>query len=320
MNAIRVQQFGGPEVLQVADVPDPSPGEGQVLVAVKAIGVNPVEAYIRAGTYAVKPNLPYTPGGDAAGVVEAVGDGVTRVKPGDRVYTAGTVSGAYAAKALCNEPQIHALPEHVTFPQGAALNIPYATAYRALFLRARAVPSETVLIHGASGGVGTAAVQWARAGGLTVVGTAGTPRGIDLVKSVGAHHVFGHHTAGYLEQAIALTGGKGFEVILEMLANVNLGNDLAALAKHGRVVVIGSRGKVEIDPRLIMGRDADIRGMTLMNATPHELAQIHAAIATGLQNRTLNPIINCEMALGDAAKAHELVMAGGAYGKIVLVP
>jgi len=302
------------------DVPDPSPGEGQVLVAVKAVGVNPVETYIRAGTYVVKPALPYTPGGDAAGVVEAVGDGVARVKPGDRVYTAGTVTGAYAAKALCNEPQVHPLPEHVTFQQGAALNVPYATAYRALFIRAKAVPGETVLVHGASGGVGTAAVQWARAAGLTVVGTGGSPGGIDLVKSVGAHHVFGHHTAGYLEQAIALTGGKGFEVILEMLANVNLGNDLAALAKHGRVVVIGSRGKVEIDPRLIMGRDADIRGMTLMNATPHELAQIHAAIATGLQNRTLNPIINCEMALGDAAKAHELVMAGGAYGKIVLVP
>ena len=320
MKAIRVHEFGGPEVMKLEDVPDLQPGPGQVVVRVRAAGVNPVEVYVRAGTYARKPPLPYTPGSDAAGDVIAIGEGVRRVKVGDRVYTAGTLTGTYAEQALCNENQVHPLPARVDYAQGAAVNVPYATAYRGLFQRAHALPGETVLVHGASGGVGTAAVQLARAAGLTVIGTGGTERGRELVKENGAHHVLDHKAADYLDQLMQFTDGRGVDVILEMLANVNLAKDLTLLAQFGRVVVIGNRGTIEINPRDAMGRDAAILGMTLFNVSERELASIHAALVAGLENGTLNPVIGQELPLADAPRAHEEVMKPGAYGKIVLIP
>lgn len=319
MKAIRVAQFGGPEVLRLEDVPTPSPGAGQVLVKVHAIGVNPVETYQRSGSNpALK--LPWTPGMDAAGTVEAVGAGVSRCKPGNRVYTSDTVTGSYAEFALCDQKSVRALPEKISFAQGAAINIPYATAYRALFHRARAQAGETVLIHGASGGVGIAATQLARAAGLNVIGTGGTDAGRKLVADEGAHHVVDHRDSSYLEKILQFTGGRGVDLILEMLANVNLGKDLTVLAPFGRVIVIGSRGNVEITPRELMKRDADIRAMMLFNASDVELAGIHAALGAGLENGTLRPIVGREMPLADAAKAHIAVLEPGAYGKIVLRP
>lgn len=319
MKAIRVHEFGGPEVLRLEEVEDPQPGEGEVVVRVRAAGVNPVDTYIRTGAHAVKPTLPYTPGLDAAGVVESVGAGVKRVSAGDRVYTAGTVSGAYAELTLCKESQVYALPERISFAQGAGVFTPYATAYRALFNRARGEAGESVLVHGASGGVGTAAVQLARAAGFTVIGTGGTEEGRQLVKEQGAHHVLDHRAPDYLEQLKELTGGRGVDIILEMLSNVNLGKDLDVLAKGGRVVVVGSRGAVEINPRALMARDASIHGLTLFNATPRELEGVHAAIGAGLERGTLNPVVGRELPLAEAARAHEAVLEPGAYGKIVLV-
>ena len=320
MKAIRVHEFGGPEVMRLEEVTDPLPGPEQVVVRVAAIGVNPVDTYIRTGVHASKPALPYTPGMDAAGTVEAVGMNVRRVGVGDRVYTAGTVSGAYAELAVCEASQVHRLPPSVTFAQGAAVNVPYATAYRALFGRARALPGETVLVHGASGGVGIAAVQLARAHGLRVIGTGGTDEGRRLAAEQGAHHVLDHHAPDYLEEVVNLTEGRGVDVILEMLANVNLGRDLTILARQGRVVVIGNRGQVEINPRDAMTRDASILGMTLMNTTPEESYGIHAALVAGLESGTLSPVVGQEMPLADAARAHEAVLQAGAYGKIVLIP
>jgi NADPH2:quinone reductase len=320
MKAIRIHEFGGPEVLRLEDVPEPEPAAGQVLVRVRAAGVNPVDTYIRSGVHAVKPALPYTPGLDAAGEVEAVGEGVKRFSVGQRVYTAGSLTGAYAELVLCEESQCHTLPERVSFAQGAGVFTPYVTAYRALFHRANAKPGETVLVHGASGGVGTAAVQLARAAGLRVVGTAGTEEGRELVLEQGAHEVLDHRAADYLEQLGGLTGGRGVDVILEMLANVNLDRDLGVLAKGGRVVVVGSRGTVEINPRQAMTRDASILGMTLFNASPQELVSIHAALGAGLEAGTLRPVVGRELPLAEAARAHEEVLKPGAYGKIVLIP
>jgi NADPH2:quinone reductase len=319
VKAIRVREFGGPEVLKLEDVPDPQAGAGQVVVRVRAAGVNPVDTYVRSGAYAVKPQLPYTPGFDAAGEVESVGEGVESVKAGDRVYTSGSLSGTYAEMCLCDEAQAHPLPSRVSFNEGAGINTPYATAWRALFQRAQGRPGETVLVHGASGGVGTAAVQMARAAGFEVIGTGGTDEGRKLVAEQGAHHVLDHHAPDYLEQLTALTQGRGVDVILEMLANVNLNKDLGVLAKGGRVVVIGSRGDVEINPRLAMGRDAAILGMTLFNVSPQDLASIHAALVAGLEAGTLRPVVGREVPLADAARAHEEVMKPGAYGKIVLI-
>jgi NADPH2:quinone reductase len=187
-------------------------------------------------------------------------------------------------------------------------------------MRARARPGETVLVHGASGGVGIAAVQIARKLGARVIGTAGTAEGVALVRSQGAHHVLNHRDSGYLQQVPALTGGHGVDVVLEMLANVNLDQDLDLLAQHGRVVIIGSRGRVEIDPRKTMARDAAILGMTLFNATREDLEEIHAGLVAGLENGTLNPVIAKELPLAQAPQAHVAVMEPGALGKIVLIP
>src|SRR5205823_12538736 len=150
----------------------------------------------------------------------------------------------------------------------------YATAYRGLFQRADARPGETVLVHGASGGVGTAAVQLARAHGLRVLGTAGSDEGLKLAREQGAHEVFDHRAPEHFEQVMKATGGRGVDVIVEMLANLNLGKDLTILPKGGRVVIIGIRGRVESDPRATMQRDSDVRGMLLANTAPAELARI----------------------------------------------
>ena len=319
MKAIRVTAFGGPDVLRLEEVPTPNPGPGEVLVRIHASGINPVETYIRAGKYARLPELPYTPGNDGAGVVEEVGTDVTKFKAGDRVYTGGSISGTYADFALCKEEQVHSLPANVSFAQGAAMGTPYATAYRGLFQRAVAEPGETVLVHGASGGVGTAAVQLARARGLRVFGTAGSDEGLKLVREQGAHEVFDHRASEHFEQIMKATGGHGVDVIVEMLANMNLGKDLTILAKGGRVVIIGSRGPVEINPRDTMQRDADVRGMILPNTPPAQMASIHAALVAGLENGTLRPVIGREFPLPEAAQAHNAVMESGALGKIVLV-
>src|SRR5688500_7802383 len=214
MKALVVREFGGPEVIRLEDVPEPSPGAGQILIRVKAIGVNPVDTYIRSGTYARKPTLPYTPHADLAGVVEAAGSGVSSFKPGDRVYAFLAEAGG-AELALCEEWQVKRLPDRTTFQQGAAVGVPYGTAWRALFLKADMRPGETVRVHGASGGIGSAAVQIARAHGMRVIGTAGTADGIGLVRDQGAHHVLNHRDADYLQAIPAMTAGRGVDVVLE---------------------------------------------------------------------------------------------------------
>jgi len=320
MKSIRVHEFGGPEQLKLEEVPDPEPGPGQVVVRVHAAGVNPVEAYIRTGTYASKPNLPYTPGQDGAGVILKAGPEVKRLKAGDRVFFTATRTGSYAEQALCDEAKVHLLPASVSFEQGAAMGVPYGTAYRGLFQRAQARPAETVLVHGASGGVGTAAVQLAHVAGMIVIGTAGSEEGMKLVREQGAQYALNHSTDGYLNELKKLTGDRGVDVIIELLANKNLANDLTVLAKKGRVAVIGNRGTIEINPRDAMAREADIRGVTLMNTSEPEYREMYAALSAGLENRTLRPVIGRRVPLAEAKRAHEEVMkSSGAYGKMVLI-
>src|SRR3954463_386314 len=230
MRAIVVREHGGPEVLKLEDVPEPVAGPDQVIVRLRAVGVNPVDVYIRSGAYARKPALPFIPGSDAAGEIEAVGEDVKTVAAGDRVFVHGTAAapthghygGAYAEKAVCRLDHIYQLPASLSFAQGAAMGVPYATAYRALFHRAATRPGETVLVHGATGGVGLAAVQIARAHGITVIGTGGSDRGLTTVRENGANHVFNHSTPGYLDDIMRATGGRGVDVVLEMAAHVNL--------------------------------------------------------------------------------------------------
>ena len=320
MEAIRIREFGDPGVMNLESCADLKADRGQILIDLKAAGVNPVDTYIRAGTYAMQPDLPFTPGMDGAGIVAAVGDDTAHVAVGDRVYLAGTLTGSYASQALCSPSQVHPLPDSVSFTQGAGIYVPYATAWRGLFQRAGGRAGETVLVHGASGGVGIAAVQLARAAGMTVIGTAGTDRGAALVSEQGAHHVVNHHEADYTKKLMDLTGGLGVDVIMDMRANVTLDKDLNMLAYGGRVVVIGNRGQIEINPRDAMARDASILGMVLLLASPEDLSAIHAGLYAGLENGTLNPVVGKELPLAEAPRSHVDVMEPGAFGKIVLTP
>ena len=320
MKAIHVHEFGPPEVMLLEEMEDPMPGFGQVVVKIHAAGVNPVDTYIRSGNYSLKPDLPYTPGMDAAGVVEAVGEGVRKIAVGDRVYVAGTMSGSYAGTALCKESQVYPLPENISLKQGAGINVPYSAAYHALFNRACAKPGEIVLVHGADGGVGVASVQLAHAAGMRIIGTCSSDRGKELVKAQGAHFVFDHRSPGHFEEIMRATEGHGVDVVLEMLANVNLGADLPILAQDGRVVIIGSRGTVEINPRDAISRNATILGMIMLKVPEDQLASIHAALVVGLENGTLRPVVGREFPLSEAPLAHHEIMESTAYGKIVLIP
>lgn len=321
MKAIVVRKYGGPDVLELSDVETPTPGPGEVLVQVKAAGVNPVDTYIREGQHATTPPLPFTPGKDGAGIVESVGKGVTRLSPGDRVYLAGSISGTYAEYALCTEDQAQALPDNVTFEEGAGIFVPCATAYRALFHRAAAKEGETVLVHGASGAVGTAVIQWARNAGLKVIGTAGSERGLNLVRESGAEAVYDHSSEpqfGYLD-AISEEHG-GVDIIIEMLANRNLQEDFRALKMFGRIVVVGNRGSIDFNPRLAMGKEAAIFGMSLFNAPAEAMEEIHKKIREGLEAGFLKPVVGKSFPLSDAPEAHRQVIESRAYGKIVLLP
>ncbi|MCX6544027.1 MAG: NADPH:quinone reductase [Acidobacteria bacterium] len=323
MKAICVRETGGPEVLTLEEVPDPQTGAGEVLVRVHAAGVNPVDTYIRSGSQGRRPTLPYTPGTDGAGVIEAVGPGVDRRACGERVYFSGTAcggySGAYAERAVCLAHQVHPLAASLSFAQGAAIGVPYATAHRALFSRAQSRAGETVLVHGGSGAVGIAAIQLARAHGMRVFATAGTARGLGLASAQGATQVFDHTSPSYLAEILAATRNQGVDVIIEMLANINLDNDLGLLALKGRVVVVGNRGRVEIDARQTMVKDGAVLGMTLGNVSASEMAQIHEELAAGLGDGTLTPVVGREFRLEQASDAHRAVMEPGAFGKIVLI-
>lgn len=320
MKATVVEEYGAPEVMQLKEVEMPQSNGTHVLVKIHAAGVNPVDTYLRTGIHAHAPKLPYTPGKDGAGTVEAVGDAVSHFKVGDRVYTAGSISGTYAEFALCDETHLGKLPDNISFEQGAGVWTPYATSYRALFQKAEAKSGETVLIHGASGGVGIAAVQWAKNAGLKVIGTASSPEGKQLVGDQGADAVFDHTNEDHLSEIYEYTGGKGVNVIIEMLANENLERDFEAIAMNGRIVIVGNRGSLQFTPRQAMTKETTILGMSLFNTSKDKLAEIHAAIFHGLANDFLRPVIRKTLMLIDAPQSHHEVIENKALGKIVLIP
>lgn len=325
MRAIRVHEFGGPEVLLEQDCARPQPAEGQVVVRVEAAGVNPVDTYIRSGAYGQRP-LPYTPGLDGSGVVEEVGPNCTW-DVGQRVYLSGSLTGCYAQYALCRQDQVFPLPQALSFQQGACIFVAYFTAYRALFQRGRAPrgaenPRPWVLISGASGGVGLAAVQLALQANLRVIATASSPKAQELLTCWGVEHVLNHHQndGPFIEAVRDITDGFGPELVLEMLANVNLCRDLQLIARYGRVVVIGSRGELQFAPRLAMSADADILGMSLFNTPDEQMAEIQAALQPLFEAGRLQPVVQRTYPLGQACQAHHDVLSGQSLGKLVLCP
>lgn len=323
MKAIVASQFGGAEQLHLQTVDLPVLAKDEVCIVMKAAGINPSDTYTLTGTYAVVPSLPYTPGVDGAGIVEAVGEDITHVKVGDRVWIGvspnGRATGTLAETAVCEGRFVHKLPDNVSFEIGAMLGVPAMTAYRALVNRANVQAGQTVLIHGASGGVGLIAVQMAKALGATVVGTASRPEGKEQVRAAGADYVFDHVTAQTLETVRTQLGGQGPDVIIEFLANLNLETDLQLMAKNGTIVVVGNRGTIEITPRLAMQKECAILGMILWNATAQQYAQGVEAVTKMLEQQQITPPVGKRYPLEQTSEAFQAVIDGKGNGKVVVV-
>jgi len=230
------------------------------------------------------------------------------------------LTGCYAEKVKRRASEVLSLAKGIGFAEAATFGVSYPTAHYALFARGGAQGGETVFIHGASGSVGTSAVQLAKRAGLRVVGSAGTSKGLELVRGEGADHAVNHTATGYMNEVLRFTGGKGPELILEMLANVNLAADMDLAAKYGRIVVIGNRGEITVNPRVAMMKELDIRGVALWNATAAQMKPIMRDILAGAEDGSLRPVVGREMRLSEAAAAHIAVLEHGIGGKIVLIP
>lgn len=324
MRAIQLSSFGGPEVMEYKEIPTPEPEAGEVRVRLYAAGVNPAETYMRTGSYAFyKPALPAGIGFDGAGVIDAVGAGVTRLKKGERVFVSSLLAkkktGTYAEFVVTDEDAVHPLPEFVSFEQGAAMGVPGLAAYCGMFQRARLMPGETIFIHGASGGVGTLGVQMATARGARVLASAGSPKAMQMVRDLGADEVFNHNEEGYMDKMVKATGGKGPDVIIEMLADANLEEDMKRIAMYGRVVINGSRGSLTFTPRLMMIKESALYGMAIWNFRPEEFREANYFLAAGLRTGVLKPVIGQSYPLAEAKQAHiDIIEKGGKLGKVVL--
>ena len=221
MKAVLFDQLGGPEVLQLGDAPDPEVRRGKVLIKNHAIGINFADTLFRQGQYAMQPKLPDIPGLEAAGVVEAVGDGVEGIKPGDRVTSISMKT--YAEYSLASAGQVMALPDSVSFEQGAAFPIQVLTAYHMLFTSHNLTADQSVIVHSAAGGVGLAAVQIAKAAGARVIGTVSTDEKAALAKEYGADEVINYATQDFAEETLKLTDGKGVDLVLDAVGKPTLG-------------------------------------------------------------------------------------------------
>lgn len=321
MKAIVVSEFGDETVLKYQEIEKPEPQDEEVRIQMKAIGVNPVETYIRMGKYSIVPDLPYTPGNDGAGIIDKVGKGVTRFSKGDRVFTSGVSAsrntGTYAEYAVLDADAVQLLPENISFEEGASLGTPGLAAVNALYYKAKIRGGETVLIHGASGGVGSVAVQLAKRAGAIVIGTAGDENGLEEVKKLGATYVFNHREEGYTEKIIEAAGGSGPNVIIEMATHVNLMKDVDMIAKRGRIVAVGSGGSLEFDPRGLMTKDATVYGMNIANMKKRNYKSamyiLLAALESGLETE-----VGETMPLEQAAQAHRDIAEKKKTGKIIL--
>eukprot|EP00112_Aurelia_sp_Birch-Aquarium-sp1_P011317 Seg238.8 transcript_id=Seg238.8/GoldUCD/mRNA.D3Y31 product="Quinone oxidoreductase" protein_id=Seg238.8/GoldUCD/D3Y31 len=321
MKAIVFDAPGGPEVLQVREVQKPEVAKNEVLVKVHAIGINPVETYIRAGAFPGPTAKPHILGSDAAGEIESVGEDVKKFKKGDRVWTfhfCTNGKGTYAEYVAVHEDFAFLLPAKTSFKHGAAIGVPFLTAAEALFQVTNSRPAETVLIHGASGGVGLPAVMFARNHGMTVIGTASTDEGLQLVREAGAHHVFNHRSEDYQQKIMEVTGKEGPNVIIEMLANANLAKDLEMVARNGRIAVIGSRGNCEINPGLILMKTASVKGVALLYAPKEEIIENAARVTTGLEQGWLRAAVGKEYTMEQAPEAHKELIEGKAKGKMII--
>lgn len=320
MKAIRYHDHGDADVLTLDDVPTPEAGPGEVLVRIHAASVNPIDTYVREGGVEPAGGLPHVGGADMAGVVEAVGDGVEGVAAGDRVFATGLglfEPGTYAEYVAAPAESLATLPEGVSFAEGAAAAMAFATAWRGLIDRGELDIGDACVIQGGTGGVGHAAVQIAARAGATVVATASGDEA--FVRGLGADTVV-DYGAGDVADRIRTAAGGDVDVVFETHAAANVATDLDVLARGGRIVVLGEEVPIEIDPGASMtGKitDADLRFMSIM-ASRDDQVPILERVGPRLADGRFDVEIEATYPLERAAEAQRHVMSSGSRGKVVL--
>ena len=319
-----VEELGGPSALRRQDLPDPEPGPGEVLVDVKAIGCNFFDTLITRGKYQVQPDLPFAPGAEAAGVVEAVGGNVSHVAPGDRV-TVLLSYGAFASKIVAPTARIFPIADGMSFEAAAALGVVYQTSYVALAPRAQLQPGETLLVHAAAGGVGLAAVQIGVALGARVIGTGGTPDKLDLIRKNGADVALNYREEDFVERTKELTEGRGADVIYDPVGGDTFDRSLKCIAFNGRVLVIGfASGRIpEAKMNRVLLKNISLIGLhwgLYFDRDPETLQRAQRDLVELYAEGKIDPLVSATYPLTDAEKALEALGDRKTTGKVVLLP
>ncbi|MFB3163272.1 NADPH:quinone oxidoreductase family protein [Neobacillus sp. 179-J 1A1 HS] len=324
MKAVQLQEYGGPEVLKMVEIERPVPTGREVLVEIKAIGVNYADTARREGQYVVKTPLPFIPGAEIAGVVAAVGEKVTTVKPGTRVVTL-IESGGYSEFALADERSLIPLPDQLDFQNAAALPLQGLSAYHVLKTMGRLEKGETVLVHAAAGGVGTLAVQLAKLFGAgKIIATASSTEKLELARQMGADVLVNYTESNWVEQVLEATGGKGVDVALEMVGGDVFNKTLKCLATFGRLVVFGAASgeQSKMYPSSLMARNQSVIGFFLpqIMRKPELLQPSLVELLTYLGEGKLKLTIGGVFPLEDAAVVHQLLQSRKTTGKLILEP
>jgi len=324
MKAVQLQKFGGPEVLEMVEIDRPVPTGREVLIEIKAIGVNYADTARREGQYVVKTPLPFIPGAEIAGVVTAIGEKVTGVKPGMRVVTL-IESGGYSEFALADETSLIPIPEQIDFQNAAALPLQGLSAYHVLKTMGRLEKGETVLVHAAAGGVGTLSVQLAKLFGAgKIIATASSPEKLELARKMGADVLINYSESNWVEQVLEATGGKGVDVALEMVGGEVFNKTLKCLATFGRLVVFGAASgeQSRMYPSSLMARNQSVIGFFLpqIMRKPELLQHSLVELLTYLGEGKLKLTIGGVFPLEEAANVHELLQSRKTSGKLLLEP
>ena len=323
MRAIEIVQPGGPEVLVPTTRPTPVPGPGEVLIKVAAAGINRPDVFQRMGAYAPPPGASDLPGLEIAGEIVEADSAAGRFRVGDRVC-ALVAGGGYAEYCVAPVEQCLPIPAGLSMIQAAGLPETYYTVWSNVFDRGALATGETLLVHGGASGIGTTAIQMATAMGHTVYATVGSDDRARAVEALGASKGINYKTQDFVAEIKALTGGRGVDVILDMVAGEYIGRDIKALADDGRIVVIATLGgnKSLFDSSELMRRRLTITGSTLRPRPVAFKGKISAALEDKvwplLTSGRIKPVIHCTLPLEDAAKGHAMMQAGEQIGKIIL--
>jgi NADPH2:quinone reductase len=321
MKAMRAHQFGRPEQLRLEDAADPQAQAGQVVIRVRAAGINPADLVRLSGR--LQPvSLPYIPGTDVCGEVESIGVGVTHVKKGDRVF-GRALTGGYSEKTCLAASETFPLPANLSFEEGAAIPIPFYTAYHAVHHKAALRSGETALISAGGGGVGVAAIQLAKLAGARVLTTVGSQEKAERTRTLGADVAINYRQQDFVAEVHKLTDGKGVDVIIENVAADNLAKDFMAIAVAGRIVLIGTgTGKTADATFGVFGalmKDATMYGMSLINAGS-AVPEMAATLTQLFTERKIKAVVSKTYPLSDAPLALSDLLAGKVFGKLVLTP